>query len=92
MADPKVFGVGVGSSKDSPGEAAIVVYIDRNSTVAVPAEIDGTRTRIVRTDPFRTSGWGKQLPGACSTRGAPPVKTRFDSIRRNHTTLSSPRK
>jgi hypothetical protein len=92
MADPKVYGVGVGSSKDSPGEAAIVVYIDRNSTVAVPAEIDGTRTRIVRTDPFRTSGWGKQLPGACSTRGAPPVKTRFDSIRRNHTTLSSPRK
>ena len=74
MADPNVFGVGVGSSKDSPGEAAIVVYIDRNSTAAVPAEIDGTRTQIVRTDPFRTSGWGKELPAACSTRGTPPPK------------------
>ena len=66
MSNSRVFGVGVGLSKDSPGEAAIVIYVDRNSTLAVPAEIGGTRTQIVRTDPFRTSRWGKQVQSVCS--------------------------
>ena len=66
MSRPEVFGVGIGSSKDSPGEAAIVIYVDRNSSIPLPAEIDGARTRVVRTDPFRTSGWGKERQRFCS--------------------------
>ena len=66
MSNSKVFGVGVGASKDSPGEAAIVIYIDRDSQLSMPLEMDGTRTQIVRTDPFRTSGWGKEVKKACS--------------------------
>ena len=66
LSNSKVFGVGVGTSKDSLAEAAIVIYIDRASTLAIPAEIDGVRTQVVRTDPFRTSNWGKDAPGACS--------------------------
>jgi hypothetical protein len=66
MSSPDVFGVGMGSSQDSPGEAAIVIYVDRNSSVQLPAEIDGTRTRIVRTDAFRTSNWGKEAQRSSS--------------------------
>lgn len=71
LTDKKVLGVGVAASKDSPGEAAIVIYVDRSSTVSIPAEIDGTRTQVVRTDPFRTSGWGKEAPSACFTSTVP---------------------
>ena len=66
LSNSNVFGVGVGASKDSPGEAAIVIYVDRDSTLSLPAEIEGTRTQIVRTDRFRTSGWGKEIKSACS--------------------------
>jgi hypothetical protein len=66
MSKAEVFGVGMGPSSDSPGEAAIVIYVDRNSSTSIPAEIDGTRTRIVRTDPFQTSGWGKAVQNSCS--------------------------
>jgi hypothetical protein len=67
MSSQEVFGVGVGSSQDSPGEAAIVIYVDRNSSIQLPVEIDGTRTRIVRTDAFRTSGWGKDFRTSCGS-------------------------
>jgi hypothetical protein len=66
MSNSKVFGVGVGASKDSPGEAAIVIYIDRDSQLSMPLEMDGARTQIVRTDAFRTSGWGKEVKKICS--------------------------
>ena len=65
-SNPKIFGVGVAASKDSPGEAAIVIYVDRSSTASIPLEIDGLRTQVIRADPFRTSGWGKEALGACS--------------------------
>jgi hypothetical protein len=70
-SNPKIFGVGVSASKDSPGEAAIVIYVDRSSTISVPAEIDGLRTQVVRTDPFRASGWRKEAerPTGCIRQG-----------------------
>jgi hypothetical protein len=73
MSSPDVFGVGMGSSQDSPGEAALVIYVDRNSSIQLPAEIDGTRTRIVRTDAFRTSNWGKEAQRSCSRTARIPV-------------------
>ena len=56
MADPAVIGVGVGASEDSPGQAAIEVYVDKQKTHApIPATIDGVRTKIIATDRFHAT-------------------------------------
>jgi hypothetical protein len=53
-------GVGVGRSNDNPAEAAIVVYVLTGMKLsAIPATIDGVRTKIVEGDRFRAFGWGK---------------------------------
>ncbi len=50
---PGVLGVGISSSIDSPGEAAILIYVAHGTnTEALPAVIDGVRTRIRETSPF----------------------------------------
>lgn len=75
-SNANIFGVGVAASKDSPGEAAMVIYVDRSSTVAIPAEIDGLRTQVVRGDPFRTSGWAQEPAGSCSRTALRPRLSR----------------
>ncbi len=68
MSDPAVIGVGVGRSADEPSSAALVIYVDENKPVrAIPAALDGVRTKVIRTDRFRSFGWGKQTtaPAAC---------------------------
>lgn len=54
-----IFGVGVGASEDSPGEAALVLFVDRDMSYAAPAVLDGARTQVVRTDRFRAWGWNE---------------------------------
>lgn len=68
MANPAIIGVGVGASSDSPGESAVVVFVEQGKSVAVPAVIDGVRTRVIATDPFRTFKWGKSTVKACSRK------------------------
>jgi len=68
MTNSAIIGVGVGASNDSPGESAIVVFVEKGKSVAVPAVIDGVRTRVITTDPFRTFNWGKSTVKACSRR------------------------
>jgi hypothetical protein len=68
MSDPAVLGVGVGASTDNPEEAALVVFVEKGKSVSVPAEIDGARTRVIATDPFRTFNWGQRTVPACSRR------------------------
>ena len=34
----------------------------------LPAVIDGVRTRVIATDPFRTFNWGKSTVKACSRK------------------------
>lgn len=68
MFDPAILGVGVGASQDSPGEPAIVVFVERGKQVNVPAEIEGVRTRIIETDRFRTFNWGKRTRNSCSRK------------------------
>jgi hypothetical protein len=63
-----IVGVGVGASDDSPGEAALVIFVEQGKSVALPNVIDGLRTRVVATDPFRTYNWGKRTVKACSRR------------------------
>jgi hypothetical protein len=40
-----------GGSLDNPGEAAVIVYVDKSkANVAVPATVDGVRTQVIATD------------------------------------------
>lgn len=68
MATSGIIGVGVGASNDSPGESALVIFVEQGKSVSVPAVIDGVRTRVIVTDPFRTFNWGKSTVKACSRR------------------------
>jgi hypothetical protein len=60
MSDPAIFGVGVGRSADDRSRAAVVIYVDRDASRVIPAQVDGVRTKVIRTDRFRAYGWGKQ--------------------------------
>jgi hypothetical protein len=70
MAQAGIQGVGVGASNDSPGEPAIVIYtIEGVGHPAIPAVIDGIRTKVVEGDRFRAFGWNSQLekkPAGCA--------------------------
>ena len=49
--DNGILGVATGQSLDSPGEAAVIVYVDKNKPViAVPKVIHGVRTLVIPTD------------------------------------------
>jgi hypothetical protein len=71
MSDPAVIGVGVSASLDSPGDPALIIYVLKGKAHgAIPATIDGVRTRIKETGPFRanvahpakTTGAGCRVP------------------------------
>jgi hypothetical protein len=53
LIDPSngIFGVAAGRSLDYPGQAAVVVYVDRDrsSSVTLPQTIGGVRTRLIPT-------------------------------------------
>src|SRR5579863_3005600 len=56
MSDPAVVGVGVSASLDSPGDPALMIYVLKGKAHnAIPATIDGVRTRIKETSPFRAN-------------------------------------
>jgi hypothetical protein len=60
MSDPSVIGVGLGRSDDDRSSAALVVYVDKTKAyVPIPTQIDGLRTKVVRTERFRSFGWGE---------------------------------
>jgi hypothetical protein len=73
VSNPAIIGIGVGRSADDHANAAIVIYVDKNRTSSpIPAQIDGVRTQVIRTDRFRSFGWGEptQAQVACGR----PVK------------------
>jgi hypothetical protein len=56
MSDPAVIGVGVSASLDSPGDPALMIFVLKGKAhSAIPATIDGVRTRIKETSPFRAN-------------------------------------
>jgi hypothetical protein len=56
MSDPAVIGVGVSASLDSPGDPALMIFVLKGKAHrAIPASIDGVRTRIKETSPFRAN-------------------------------------
>jgi hypothetical protein len=49
--DNGILGTAPGKSLDSPGEAAVIVYVDRNKPgIAVPKTVNGVRTLVIPTD------------------------------------------
>jgi len=47
LVNPAVTSITVGTSDDAPGEAALIVHVSAPGS-AIPAEIDGVRTRVVQ--------------------------------------------
>jgi len=65
MKKAGVQGVGITSSMDAPGEAALLIYLIRGAEhPAIPAVIDGLRTRVREGSRF-TAGLGPAAGGAC---------------------------
>jgi hypothetical protein len=64
---PGVQGVGISSSVDSPGEAALMIFLIRGvAHDPIPPVIDGLRTRVRESSRFR-AGFGDAVPHrACS--------------------------
>ena len=54
MSRSSVIGVGIGAADDNDTEGVIVVYVDKTtgSRPILPKSIDGTRVKVVLTDPF----------------------------------------
>jgi len=71
MKQSGVQGVGIGSSVDSPGEAALVIFLVRGvPRDPIPAVIDGLRTRIRESSRFRAGFGDNKLQRGCSLPAA----------------------
>lgn len=73
MGQSGIQGVGVGVSDDNSAEAALVIYVISGMPhPAIPAVMDGMRTKIIEGDRFRAFGWGKEtVKPACSLKKQP---------------------
>jgi hypothetical protein len=86
MKKPGVQGVGIGSSADAPGEAALIIFLIRGVPHdSVPPVIDGLRTRIRESSRFR-AGFGEAQPRrGCSlpaARKMPPAQASGSQTKR----------
>ena len=88
MSDPAVIGVGVSASLDSPGDPALMIFVLKGKAHgAIPATIDGVRTRIKETGPFRanvahpakTAGAGCRVPKIAPSSGLTAVPTALNA-------------
>jgi hypothetical protein len=77
MKQAGVQGVGIGSSVDSPGEAALMIFTLRGVPQdPIPAVIDGLRTRVRESSRFRAGTVGAEVQRACKLApGNAPTKT-----------------
>ena len=74
MQRPGVQGVGISSSMDSPGEAALMIFLIRGvAHNPIPAVIDGLRTRVRESGRFRAGWRGGRPPTGCTL---PPAARR----------------
>jgi hypothetical protein len=65
--DNGVLGVNTGRSLDRPGEAAVLIYVDKSKAkVPVPKSIDGMRTVVIATD---EAGANSQIPPPTPAQG-----------------------
>ncbi len=72
MKEPGVQGVGITSSADAPGEAALMIFLVRGvRRNPVPVVIDSLRTRVRESSRFTAGRWGKERTSSCPL---PPAK------------------
>ncbi|HTQ97569.1 MAG TPA: hypothetical protein VMH89_12240 [Candidatus Acidoferrum sp.] len=74
MREAGVQGVGITSSADAPGEAALMIFVIRGVTRnPIPVVIDGVRTRVRESSRFTAGNRGNEAPRTgCPV---PPMKT-----------------
>ena len=66
---PGVIGVGITSSVNAPGEAALMIYILHGASQdSIPWMIDGLRTRVRESDRFATGNHGNERASGCRVR------------------------
>ena len=76
MKEPGVQGVGITSSADAPGEAALMIYLIRGEKHnAIPAVIDGVRTRVRESSRFTAGRRGLEPMQGCKVPAAIPQET-----------------
>ena len=76
MRQAGVQGVGITSSVDSPGEAALMIFLIRGAEHgAIPPVIDGLRTRVRESSRLRGTGRGNEPRKACRIPVAKVVGT-----------------
>ncbi len=69
MEDPAVLAVGVGANPDNPNEPVVMIYVEEGHAHGpIPAELDGVRTQVIRTDAFRAFGWNEPAAKPCSAK------------------------
>ena len=77
MKQAGIQGVGIGSSVDSPGEAALMIFVIRGVPHdPIPAVIDGLRTRVRESSRFRAGTVGAQVQRACKLPAAKTVSSK----------------
>ena len=77
MKQPGVQGFGVASSADSPGEAALMIFLIRGAAQnAIPVMIDGVRTRVRESSRFHAGLDGLQHANVCSNHAAKSAEIR----------------
>jgi len=76
MKEPGVQGVGITSSVDAPGEAALMIFLIRGAQHnAIPPVIDGLRTRVRESSRFKAvnrGGQNQRLCAAARTKASMP--------------------
>jgi hypothetical protein len=66
IKQPGVQGVGVTSSADAPGQAALMIFVIRGvPRNPIPVTIDGLRTRVRESSRFTAGQRGAQVSNAC---------------------------
>ena len=77
LKQASILGVGITSSVDAPGEAALLIYVKRGAPQEnIPAEIDGLRTRVRETSPFTTGRRGNEPARSCKMPVAKTLLTK----------------
>ena len=68
-SNPALFGVGVGQSRDNPGDAALILFVDRKKfSGKLPESIEGQRVRTILMDRLhvtRSHGTPARSAGNC---------------------------
>jgi hypothetical protein len=67
LSQPGVQGLGITSSLDAPGEAALMIFLVRGAAHnAIPPVIDGVRTRVRESSRFKAGSGDASRRGACT--------------------------